>query len=88
MRRYTIGGDEATATSDLHSKKLTLSSPGFTEVLESDPDTFSLEKTYLTAMREMLEAINLCRPSSQPIEEGLRAVTIIARCAIKSASSK
>lgn len=86
VRRYTLVGDAATATWDLRACTLTLATPEGIEVLESGPDAYDVARTYPAAMREMLAAIAERRPTSQPIEEGLRAVAV-ALAATKSAAS-
>ena len=86
VRRYTLVGDEATATWDLRAGALTLTTPEGIEVLESGPDAYDVAGTYPAAMRELLAAIAERRPTSQPIQEGLRAVAV-ALAATKSAAS-
>ena len=55
-------------------------------LLEAGADAYDVAQTYPAAMREMLGAIAARRPTSQPIEEGLRAVAV-ALAAITSAAS-
>ena len=86
VRRYTLVGDEGTATWDLRAGTLTLAMPDAVEPLETGPDAYDVALTYPAAMREMLAAIAERRPSSQPIEEGLRAVAV-ALAATSSAES-
>lgn len=76
VRRYTLIGDEATATWDLRAGMLTLSTPNGIEPLEMGADAYDVALTYPVAMREMLTAIAERRPTSQPIEDGLLAVDV------------
>jgi predicted dehydrogenase len=87
VRRYTLVGDEASATWDLRAGTLMLETVDGVEAFEADADAYDVTLTYPAAMREMLAAIAECRPTSQPIEEGLRAVAV-ALAATTSASAK
>lgn len=87
VRRYTLVGDEATATWDLRAGTLTLDTPDGIEAFEASADSYDVALTYKSAMREMLAAITECRPTSQPIEEGLLAVAVALAATTSAASS-
>lgn len=79
VRRYTLVGDRATAEWDLPRKSLTVSYPDGVRALEFGADAFDVPRTYPAAMRELLEAIEQARPTSQPLEEGLAALELVMR---------
>jgi predicted dehydrogenase len=86
FRRYRVVGDKASAEWDLPSKTLTLSDQRGVRTVTSDPADFDVPATYPAAMRDLLAAIAAGRPSSQPLEEGLRALDIVLK-APRSASA-
>jgi len=79
IRRYTLVGDLGTATWDLRAATLTLSNADVVQALPLAADAFDVPATYPAAMREMLAAIREDRPSTQPLEEGLRALATALR---------
>lgn len=79
VRRYTLVGERATAEWDLPGKKLTVSDPDGVRVEDFLTDAFDVPGTYPTAMRELLDAIEQKRPTSQPLEEGLAALQLVMR---------
>jgi predicted dehydrogenase len=86
VRRYTLVGDEASVEWDLRAGTLTLSSADGVESIALGADAYDVALTYPAAMREMLSAVRAQRPTSQPIEQGLRAVAV-ALAAHHSAAS-
>ena len=87
VRRYTLVGDEATVICDLRAGTLTLSTPDGIEELEAGANAYDVALTYPAAMREMLAAITERRPTSQPIQEGLRAVAVALAATTSAVSS-
>lgn len=79
VRRYVIVGDRATAEWDLPRRTLTVARGDGVEAIDLPPSAFDVGETYHAAMRELLDAIAAGRPTSQPIEEGLRALDIVMR---------
>ncbi len=74
VRRYTFVGDRATARWDLRAQKLVISDEDGEHLLPQSAECFDVSATYLAAMQEMLAAIAEGRATSQPLEEGLRAL--------------
>jgi predicted dehydrogenase len=79
VRRYNFVGDRATATWDLRTATLQLADADEVRTLPLPADAFDVAATYPAAMREMLAAIDAGRPSTQPLEEGLRALATALR---------
>lgn len=77
VRRYTVVGDRGTATWDLHASKIVLDDWSGSKSIDLPEGAFDVSKTYICAMKELLSAIGNKRPSSQPLEEGLRALSKI-----------
>lgn len=84
VRRYTLVGERATAEWDLPGKKLTVSGPDGVHVEELPADAFDVPGTYPMAMRELLDAIEQERPTSQPLEEGLAALELVMRARVSA----
>lgn len=74
VRRYTFVGDRATVTWDLRAQKMVISDVAGEYLLPHSPAAFDVSATYLAAMKEMLAAIAEGRATTQPLEEGLRAL--------------
>jgi predicted dehydrogenase len=87
FRRYRIVGDRATAEWDLPARTLTLSDAQGLRTLETTAADFDVAATYPAAMRELLDAVAAARPSSQPLEEGLRSLELVLRLRLNSASA-
>lgn len=79
VRRYTLVGDRGTATWDLRAATIFLDDAAGSQVIELPAGAFDVSTTYLSAMQELLAAIESNRPSTQPVEEGLRALTTVLR---------
>lgn len=79
VRRYTLVGDRGTATWDLRASKIILDDEAGSHAIQLPADAFDVSTTYLSAMQELLAAIKANRPSTQPLEEGLRALTTVLR---------
>ncbi|MBX3625486.1 MAG: Gfo/Idh/MocA family oxidoreductase [Rhizobacter sp.] len=79
VRRYMVVGDAASAEWDLPRKSLTLSGPEGVQALDLPADAFDVPRTYPAAMRELLDAVAQDRPTSQPLEEGLKALELVMR---------
>lgn len=79
IRRYTLVGDRGTATWDLRASTIVLDDAVGAQVIQLTPSAFDVSGTYLSAMQELLAAIDSNRPSTQPLEEGLRALTTVLR---------
>lgn len=79
VRRYTLVGDRGTATWDLRSSTIVLDDEAGSQEIQLPAGAFDVSKTYLSAMQELLGAIKSNRPSTQPLEEGLRALTTVLR---------
>jgi len=77
VRRYTITGDEATATLDFRAHALTISSEHGVYPVDLDPDAFDISRTYKQAMYEMVSAIRDRRQTQQPIQEGFKALKVV-----------
>jgi predicted dehydrogenase len=79
VRRYTLVGDRGTATWDLRASTIVLDDEAGSQEIQLPADAFDVSKTYISAMQELLAAIQSNRPSTQPLEEGLRALTTVLR---------
>ena len=79
VRRYVLVGDRGTAQWNLQERTLTVSRADGVEAIEFEDDAFDVAATYPAAMRELLDAIRTGRATSQPLEEGLRALDIVMR---------
>ena len=79
VRRYTLVGDRGTATWDLRASTIVLDDVAGSQVIELPAGAFDVSTTYLSAMQELLAAIESNRPSTQPLAEGLRALTTVLR---------
>ena len=65
LRRYQIIGDRGTLIWDLVQKQLLLQSSGQDEILCYNPNDFDMDKTYYSAMRELVCAIQQMSLPSQ-----------------------
>jgi predicted dehydrogenase len=79
VRRYTLVGDRGTATWDLRASTIVLEDEAGSQEIQLPAGAFDVSTTYLSAMQELLAAIKANRPSTQPLEEGLRALTTVLR---------
>jgi predicted dehydrogenase len=79
VRRYSFVGDRGTLVWDLSERTLTLTTPGETNVLTSDPAKFDVQRTYIEAMREFLDAVQSATETSQPIHDGLSSLDLALR---------
>jgi len=79
VRRYTLVGDRGTAIWDLRASTIMLDAAAGSQVIDLPAESFDVSATYVSAMQELLAAIESNRPSTQPIEEGLRALTTVLR---------
>ena len=77
VRRYTVVGDRATADWDLQRHSLVVSGPDGSSEIALDAGAYDVSQTYLAAMRDLLGAAGAGRPSSQPLEEGIRALDLV-----------
>jgi predicted dehydrogenase len=77
VRKYTVVGDRATATWDLRASKIILDDMNGSQSIQLAANAFDVSTTYLSAMRELLDAIKFNRPSAQPLEEGVRALMTV-----------
>jgi predicted dehydrogenase len=77
VRRYTIVGDRGTVTWDLHTSTMVLDEAAGSQIIQLPAEAFNVSITYLSAMQELLSAIDDNRPSSQPLEEGLRTLSTV-----------
>ena len=76
LRRYQIVGDRGTLIWDLAQKKLVLQSSGQDEILCYNPNDFDMDKTYYSAMRELVCAIQQMSLPSQGLEDGLQTAAL------------
>jgi predicted dehydrogenase len=76
LRRYEIVGDEGTLSWDLGAMRLSLATPGGTEVLDEGRASFDVPATYLTAMREFLAAVGAGRQAAPDLLDGLRTTEL------------
>ncbi len=79
VRRYTLVGDRGTATWDLRASKIVLDDEAGSQEILLPVGAFDVSTTYRSAMQELLAAIKFNRPSMQPLDEGLRALTTVLR---------
>ena len=79
VRRYTLVGDRGTAIWDLRASTIMLDDAAGSQVIDLPAESFDVSVTYVSAMQELLAAIESNRPSTQPLEEGLRALTTVLR---------
>jgi predicted dehydrogenase len=79
VRKYTVVGDRATATWDLRASKIILDDMNGSRSIQLAANAFDVSATYLCAMQELLDAIKFNRPSTQPLEEGVRALMTVLR---------
>lgn len=79
LRRYQLIGEEGTLIWDLSDKTLIRHTPNHKEILESGENSFDISQTYVTAMAEFLASIESGRPTSQPLQEGLRSCELAIR---------
>ncbi len=85
FRRYRLVGDQASAEWDLPGRSLAVSTAQGRRELPLGPDAFDVGQTYITAMSELLSAIQAGTTSSQPIEEGLASLELVLRARAVSA---
>lgn len=74
VRRYVLVGDRGTATWDMGAQKLFISDADGEHLLPQTAASFDVSLTYLAAMKELLAAIAEGRATTQPLEEGMRAL--------------
>lgn len=79
VRRYNVVGDRGTASWDLHASTIVLDDAAGSNVIDLPAESFDVSTTYVSAMQELLAAIESNRPSTQPLEEGVRALTTVLR---------
>lgn len=79
VRRYTLVGDRGTATWDLRASTIVMDDETGSHEIKLPDGAFDVSITYLSAMKELLAAIKINRPSTQPLDEGLRALTTVLR---------
>lgn len=79
VRRYTLVGDRGTVTWDLRGSKIVLDDATGSQLIDLPLESFDVSATYVSAMQELLNAIESNRPSSQPLEDGLRALKTVLR---------
>lgn len=79
FRRYRLVGDQATVEWDLPGRYVAVSTAQGRRELPLGPDAFDVGQTYITAMAELLLAIQAGTTSSQPIEEGLASLELVLR---------
>lgn len=79
IRRYTLVGDLGTAILDIVASTLSIVDNEGSQSLKLPVGSFNVSATYLSAMAELLAAIKFNRPSSQPLEEGLRSLSTVLR---------
>ena len=79
VRRYTIVGDRGTATWDLRASTIVVEDATGSQVIDLTAGSFDVAMTYVSAMQELLAAIESNRPSTQPLKEGVRALTTVLR---------
>lgn len=77
VRNYTIVGDEGTLAWNLQQRTLVLQRTGEAEPFLLPQDAFDVVATYRHAMRELLDAIDEGRQTSQPLEQGIRALEVV-----------
>lgn len=76
MRRYEIIGDEGSLIWDLIERRLEHVSSNGTELLDCGEGGFDVATTYVTAMTQMLAAINKNQSTSQDVSDGLRSALL------------
>lgn len=75
VRNYTFVGDTGTIEWDLPKKQLLIHrSKQQTEETPFDPIDYDVPRTYMTAMNELLTAIDEGRPTSQSLDDGIAAL--------------
>lgn len=79
MRRYEFIGDEATLVWDLPMHRLEIHTPGGIERPALPENAFDVAGTYLTAMREFMDALGQGRSPSQDLAEGLKSAELAIR---------
>lgn len=79
VRRYTLVGDRGTAIWDLRASTIMVNDEVGSQLIPLPTGAFDVSMTYLSAMQELLTAIQFNRPSTQPLEEGVRALTTVLR---------
>ena len=79
VRRYALVGDRGTATWDLRNSTIVLEDATGASVMDLVVGSFDVATTYKSAMNEFLSAVKFNRPSEQPLEEGMRALTTVLR---------
>ena len=79
VRRYTLVGDRGTAIWDLQASTIVVNDGLVSQPITLPIGAFDVSKTYLSAMQELLTAIQFKRPSKQPLEDGVRALTTVLR---------
>ncbi len=77
VRSYAIVGDEGTLAWNLQQRTLVLQRIGEAEPVALPADAFDVAATYRHAMRELLDAIDEGRQTSQPLEHGIRALEVV-----------
>jgi len=79
VRRYEIVGEQGTLVWDFALARLDLVTRDRTESIGCDAMDFDVNQTYLTAMREFLNAVKNGSPTSQDIFEGIRSTDLALR---------
>jgi predicted dehydrogenase len=79
IRRYEVVGDEGTLLWDLAIPRLSLIRAAGEETLDAEPASFDVAATYLTAMREFVDAVRDRRPTSQDLVDGLATTDLALR---------
>jgi len=79
FRRYRVVGDEGTVEWDLPNRALRLSTASSTGEIPLAPDAFDVDKTYVTAMSDLLRAVENGGNTSQSLAEGVAALELVFR---------
>ena len=79
VRRYEIVGEQGTLVWDFTLARLDLITRDRTETIGSGGMDFDVNQTYVTAMREFLDAVENGSPTSQDIFEGIRSTDLALR---------
>lgn len=79
IRRYEFIGEEGTLCWELPARRIELQSTLGAQPVNLDATAYDVSATYLTAMREFLEAVRTHQITSQDLGDGLRSAALAIR---------